>query len=638
MVYRKTPSNITEYLKGLGEIKDVFRFIKNEVMNKESKKYLMKTILFSFCVILFQALMPMTIGQIFSGLASKSFSLVVIGITSTTGLLLVQKLFERQMAIAREWILGIHWGNTDIRITELFFEKSPGQHIQEASLSIPGIERGRGNLTSIQRLIFFNAIPLLIQLIVSIVLIFIIALAGGGIMSVAMISYVGYSIYLNYNVMKVCTPIDKSMRRLNRRRVERMEKVTRVVVSSQEKREVTEMNSWFKSDIEKDIKFWIWFIKQSTWRSLINVILFAVIMIYGSMLVWKGVWLVGTLYPLLNWSTRIIDNIWQLGSTEQEINWNLPSIKAMIKALSIKPDVVNVANPIHLCNKTPARIVVENVSHSYPADKDLPPGEIDDADEDDSKENIIEDEGEVSHTLKKVSFTIESGEKVALLGPSGAGKTTIMRMLLRFMDPDSGSISVGGHNLKNISKESWKGSIGYIPQHAEVIDATIRENIIYRLSAEDRAKITDDEIWSLMRRLEIDFGKRLDKGLDTRVGKHGLKLSGGQAQRLMIGAAVIGNPWFMIIDEATSSLDSTTEKKVQKGLSESLSGNTSALIVAHRLSTVRHLCTKFVVLKPATDVVNGDSQVESVASSFEELYKISPTFRELADDQGIKIN
>ena len=178
---------------------------------------------------------------------------------------------------------------------------------------------------------------------------------------------------------------------------------------------------------------------------------------------------------------------------------------------------------------------------------------------------------------------------------------------------------------------------GYIAQNPDVFDGTIRENLCYRVLGSDQVP-ADPDLWELMRGLEIDFGKRLDKGLETKVGKHGLKLSGGQAQRLMIGAAVIGNPWFMVIDEATSSLDSTTERKVQRGLTKILSGNTSALIVAHRLSTVRHLCTKFVVLKPALEVRNGDSQVEAVGSSFEELYMTSPTFRQLADDQEIKIN
>jgi ABC-type multidrug transport system fused ATPase/permease subunit len=205
------------------------------------------------------------------------------------------------------------------------------------------------------------------------------------------------------------------------------------------------------------------------------------------------------------------------------------------------------------------------------------------------------------------------------------------------MDPMEGSISVEGTDLRNITRDSWLKGIGYISQHPEVFDGTIRDNLTYRLSDIERSEMTDDMLWELMKSLEIDFGTRLDKGLDTKVGKHGLKLSGGQAQRLMIGSAVIGNPWFMVIDEATSSLDSTTERKVQKGLEKILSGNTSALIVAHRLSTVRHLCTKFVVLKPANLVEVDGTQVEAVGYSFEELYQTSPTFRQLADDQEISV-
>jgi ABC-type multidrug transport system fused ATPase/permease subunit len=213
-----------------------------------------------------------------------------------------------------------------------------------------------------------------------------------------------------------------------------------------------------------------------------------------------------------------------------------------------------------------------------------------------------------------------------------------MKKLLRFDDPTSGSISVDGVDLRQIKLASWRQEIGYIPQQAQVFDGTIRYNLTYGLSDEARSKVSDDDLWQLMRLLQIDFGDRLTNGLDTVVGKGGLKLSGGQAQRLMIGAAVIKKPSLLVVDEATSSLDSTTERKVQEGLTQILAQtSTSALIVAHRLSTVRDLCTKFIVLKSATEVSNGDSQVEAIASSFEELYSCSPTFRSLADDQGIKL-
>ena len=145
------------------------------------------------------------------------------------------------------------------------------------------------------------------------------------------------------------------------------------------------------------------------------------------------------------------------------------------------------------------------------------------------------------------------------------------------------------------------------------------------------------KLWQLMQSLKIDFGARLHNGLNTLVGRHGLKLSGGQAQRVMIGAAVAKQPRLMVIDEATSSLDSTTEREVQEGLAEALKEGVTALIVAHRLSTVRNLCDRFVVMRPLEGLQDGESQIEAVASSFEELAKISPTFRQLAEDQGVYI-
>lgn len=152
------------------------------------------------------------------------------------------------------------------------------------------------------------------------------------------------------------------------------------------------------------------------------------------------------------------------------------------------------------------------------------------------------EEGDKSyiHTLRNVSFTIEPGEKVALIGPSGAGKTTVMRLLLRFMDPLSGKILVNGYDLKNIDLSDWVKIIGYIPQQAQILDGTIAYNLTYGLS--DDTLIAELDIWAVMKRLKIDFGLRLNKGLKTLVGRDGIRLSGGQQQRLMIGAAAIKIP------------------------------------------------------------------------------------------------
>lgn len=237
--------------------------------------------------------------------------------------------------------------------------------------------------------------------------------------------------------------------------------------------------------------------------------------------------------------------------------------------------------------------------------------------------------------LGGIDFTIHPGEKVALIGPSGAGKTTIMKLLLRFQDPTEGVIYVNGDRLSDLNVSSWMEHVGYIAQQAQVFDGTIRYNLTFGLSEERQKTISDEEIWDVMRRLQIDFGARLTDGLETRVGRDGMKLSGGQAQRLMIGAAVVKKPIFMVIDEATSSLDSSTERAVQEGLQTVLQGPVGALIVAHRLSTVRTVCDRFLVIRPIEEVAEGESQIEADARSFEELYQTSSTFRRLADDQHI---
>jgi ATP-binding cassette subfamily B protein len=351
---------------------------------------------------------------------------------------------------------------------------------------------------------------------------------------------------------------------------------------------------------------------------MINGTALVAIMGWGAWLVWSGKWQIGLLYPLYAWSARVSDNIWRIGAIEHRINWNLPSVKSMIEALRIPPAITDSTEAVVLDHTVPHRIVFADVSHTYPAE--------------------MKKTAEAPAALTRVNFTIELGEKVALLGASGAGKTTVMRKLLRFDDPTSGGVLVDDIDLRTIRQAAWRRGIGYIPQQAQVFDGSIRYNLTYRLSTEERAKITDADLWKLMQLLQIDFKDRLTQGLDTIVGKNGIKLSGGQAQRLMIGAAVIKRPWLLVVDEATSSLDSVTEHEVQAGLATVLSGSaTSALIVAHRLSTVRHLCTKFVVLKAANEVQEGESQVEAIASSFEDLYRESATFRRLADYQGVAV-
>src|SRR5579859_625551 len=616
---RKAATSLREYLENAREAGGIFRWIWQEVTTPQSRRKLYRMFGGLMVVIILQTIQPGAVSYVFNGLTGHEGKLIYWGLGVFLGCMVLQKLMDRYQESAREWVLGLHWGRLDDRITELFFEKSVGQHIHEGTtLAVSNIDKGRWRLLDMQGMILFEGIPTVLQLIVGYLFLCFLNWVAGLIMGFVIVLYISWSMYLNYKVNQVCTPIDKEFRALNRRRVERWERVERVKVSGKEDEETKEMSGIFDGVIARDRNFWLWFITQANTRGVINGTAQVAIMGWGAWLVWSGKWQIGLLYPLFAWSARVSDNIWRIGAIEHRINWNLPSVKSMIEALRIPPAITDSTEAVVLDHTAPHKIEFAYVSHTYPAD--------------------VKKTADAPPALTRVSFTIEPGEKVALLGASGAGKTTVMRKLLRFDDPTSGRVLIDGIDLRKIRQASWRKGIGYIPQQSQVFDGTIRYNLSYRLTTEERAKITDAELWKLMTLLQIDFKDRLTNGLDTVVGKNGIKLSGGQAQRLMIGAAVIRRPWLLVIDEATSSLDSVTEHEVQTGLATVLAGSaTSALIVAHRLSTVRHLCTKFVVLKAANDVQDGESQVEGMATSFEDLYRESPTFRRLADYQGVAV-
>ncbi|GLQ07072.1 ABCB family ABC transporter ATP-binding protein/permease [Sneathiella chinensis] len=183
--------------------------------------------------------------------------------------------------------------------------------------------------------------------------------------------------------------------------------------------------------------------------------------------------------------------------------------------------------------------------------------------------------------LHKVSFRVEPGTKVAIVGPSGAGKSTISRILFRFYDVNAGRVTIDGQDIRDVTQASLRAAIGIVPQDTVLFNDTIRYNIAY-----GRPGASDAEIEEAARLASIDtFIERLPDGFDTIVGERGLKLSGGEKQRVAIARTILKGPQILLFDEATSALDSKTEKEIQASLSE-VSQNRTTLVIAHRLSTV----------------------------------------------------
>jgi subfamily B ATP-binding cassette protein MsbA len=206
--------------------------------------------------------------------------------------------------------------------------------------------------------------------------------------------------------------------------------------------------------------------------------------------------------------------------------------------------------------------------------------------------------------LRDIAFEIRPGEIVALVGPSGAGKTTIANLLPRFWDVTAGHITLEGVDVRELSFADLRGAIGIVPQDPALFSGSIRENIAYARSTTDGPPATDAEITAAARAAHaLEFIERLPDGWDTKIGERGIKLSGGQRQRIAIARVFLRNPAVVVLDEATSSLDTESERLIEAAM-EDLLRNRSTLIIAHRLTTVRR-ADRVLVLEHGRIVESG---------------------------------
>ena len=184
--------------------------------------------------------------------------------------------------------------------------------------------------------------------------------------------------------------------------------------------------------------------------------------------------------------------------------------------------------------------------------------------------------------LHNISFDVEPGQVIALVGSSGSGKSTIAGLAASFLNPDSGTITIDGHDLSKVNLNSFRQHLGVVLQDDFLFEGTIRENILF-----PRPDASEEKLMEAVKAAYVDeFTDRFDKGLDTLIGERGVKLSGGQRQRIAIARAILANPKILVLDEATSSLDTESEALIQKSLGELTKGRTT-FVIAHRLSTIR---------------------------------------------------
>ena len=301
---------------------------------------------------------------------------------------------------------------------------------------------------------------------------------------------------------------------------------------------------------------------------------FIIFCLFGAIVavVWYGVRLsiagemsVGQLISFVLYSTFVGASFGGIAELYAQIQKAIGATERVFELLEETPEKINSAENSAALEKIKGNVSFNNVAFHYPSRKEI-------------------------QVLKDVNFTAEFGQKIAIVGPSGAGKSTISSLLLRFYDITSGEITVDGKNIYDYDLENLRGNMSIVPQDVILFGGTIKENIAY-----GKPNATDEEIILAAKQANaFNFVEGFPEKFETVVGERGVKLSGGQRQRIAIARALLKNPSILILDEATSSLDSESEKLVQEALEVLMQGRTS-IIIAHRLSTIRN-ADKILVL------------------------------------------
>lgn len=289
------------------------------------------------------------------------------------------------------------------------------------------------------------------------------------------------------------------------------------------------------------------------------------VLIYGAWLSFNQELLYGELIAFVLYVNVLFRPIEKISALLELYPKGMAGFRRFVDLLNVNPDVKNRKNAKKVTNLQ-GNIAFNNVTFAY--------------------------EKTQAPVLKEMSFKVQTGETVAFVGPSGAGKTTISALIPRFYDVEKGAITIDGMDIRDMTMHSLRSQIGIVQQDVFLFTGTLRENIAYgKLTA------TDEEIQEAARLAHMDdFVRELPAGYDTQVGERGLKLSGGQKQRIAIARMFLKNPAMLILDEATSALDTETEAIIQDALMH-LTKDRTTLIIAHRLATIKHADRIIVITK-----------------------------------------
>ncbi|MCC7281520.1 MAG: ABC transporter ATP-binding protein/permease [Acetobacteraceae bacterium] len=416
------------------------------------------------------------------------------------------------------------------------------------------IERGTNGIDSVLRFMLFSVLPTLMEiLLVTIILWSLFSITFAAVTFVTIGLYIAFTLLFTDWRVKFRRAMNETDQEANSKAIDSLLNYETVKYFSNEEHEARRFDESMQRYERAAVKSQVTLNFLNIGQAAIIAMGLAAVMLLAADGVVAGRMTVGDFVLVNTYLIQLYLPLNFLGFVYREMKQGMVDMEAMFRLLSLDREIADRPGAIAL-HPGPGEVRFEDVRFGYRPDRTI---------------------------LKGVSFTVPPGSKLAIVGPTGAGKSTISRLLFRFYDVQAGSITIDGHDIRDLKQDTLRGSVGIVPQDTVLFNDTIAYNIAY-----GRPGASQAEIEEAARHAQVhDFVLRLPDGYRTRVGERGLKLSGGEKQRVAIARTILKNPRILLLDEATSALDTRTEQEISAAL-RAVAANRTTLVIAHRLSTV----------------------------------------------------
>lgn len=555
------------------------------------------TFTISIVIVITDALTPLIIKQIFDFLekgirsGNQSFSLqtfifLFVVYTSVALTQVIFRLFDNYYT-PKWWFATRNVVATKVfahleRMSITFFEKrSTGKLVERVSSGVSSIQ-------NILEGVIQDIVPQFFYIIFAAYVLTRVNLIFGLVIIIGVPVFVYVSLHFTKSLNKLQDKVRDYEEQASTVRVETFSNIKTVKSFATEGRHLNEIVKILDKIMNAFLKRMKKYVQMNTIRFGITNFSNIFILALGTYLVLQGEFTIGTLTMVWLYTSRVFQPLWSLSRLYDRIQMNMRSVKRVFEILDTKPDIEDAKNAISL-EKVEGEVEFSRVKFKY------------------KNRNV----------LNGLNLKIKEGQIIAIIGRSGVGKSTLVKLLLRFYDPQEGQILVDGHDIRTITQKSLRENIGVVLQDTAIFNDTAYNNIAYA-----NPKAGKEEVLKAAKVAHADeFIKNLPEGYSTVVGERGVKLSGGEQQRINIARAVLKNPPILVLDEATSHLDSESEKFIQDALWKLIEGRTS-VIIAHRLSTVMKADLIVVLDKGKISETGTHDELVKKEGIYNKLFKI----------------